>query len=72
MTELEVLRNLVLAPYILKATALIGVQRQVGGNQFRHCFSTLGILLDYKFFTNSILLKASLLHDLLEDLLRRR
>lgn len=68
MTELEVLRNLVLAPYILKATALIGVQRQVGGNQFRHCFSTLGILLDYKFFTNSILLKASLLHDLLEDL----
>jgi GTP pyrophosphokinase len=40
----------------------------VGGNQFRHCFSTLGILLDYKFFRNSILLKASLLHDLLEDL----
>jgi GTP pyrophosphokinase len=68
MNELEFLRNLVLAPYILKATALIGVQRQVGGNQFRHCFSTLGILLDYKFFTNSVLLKASLLHDLLEDL----
>ena len=67
MTELESLRNLVLAPYILKATALIGVRRQVGGNQFRHCFSTLGILLDYKFFTNSLLLKASLLHDLLED-----
>jgi GTP pyrophosphokinase len=68
MTALETLRNLVLAPYILKATALISVQRDVGGNQFRHSFSTLGILLDYKFFTNSVLLKASLLHDLLEDL----
>jgi GTP pyrophosphokinase len=68
MTTLEILKNLVLAPYILKATALISVQREVGGNQFRHCFSTLGILLDYKFFTNSVLLKASLLHDLLEDL----
>lgn len=40
----------------------------MGGNQFRHCFSTLGILLDYKFFTDTVLLKASLLHDLLEDL----
>jgi len=57
-----------LAPYILKATALIGVKRKVGGNQFRHCFSTLGILFDYKFYNNSILLKASLLHDVLEDL----
>ncbi len=68
MTSLESLKNLVLAPYILKATALISVQREVGGNQFRHCFSTLGILLDYKFYTNSVLLKASLLHDLFEDL----
>jgi len=68
MTALETLKNLVLAPYILKATALISVQREVGGNQFRHSFSTLGILLDYKFFNNSVLLKASLLHDLLEDL----
>ncbi len=68
MTPLESLRNLVLAPYILKATALISVQRAVGGNQFRHSFSTLGILLDYKFFNNSVLLKASLLHDLLEDM----
>jgi len=68
MTAMESLRNIVLAPYIFKATALISVKRDVGGNQFRHCFSTLGILLDYKFYTNSILLKASLLHDLLEDL----
>jgi (p)ppGpp synthase/HD superfamily hydrolase len=68
MTALETLKDLVLAPYILKATALIGVERKVGGNQFRHCFFTLGILLDYKFFNESILLKASLLHDLIEDL----
>jgi GTP pyrophosphokinase len=68
MNDLQTLKNLELATYILKATALIGVQRKVGGNQFRHCFSTLGILLDYKFYNNSVLLKASLLHDLLEDL----
>jgi len=67
MSALENLKNLVLAPYILKATALIGVERKVGGNQFRHCFSTLGILLDYKLYGDSVLLKASLLHDLLED-----
>jgi len=40
----------------------------VGGNQFRHSFATLGILLDYKYYDDSILLKASLLHDILEDL----
>jgi GTP pyrophosphokinase len=68
MTELETLKNLVLAPYILKAMLLIKVGRLVGGNQFRHSFSTLGILIDYKLFTDSVLLKASLLHDLLEDL----
>jgi (p)ppGpp synthase/HD superfamily hydrolase len=67
MSDLEILKNLVLAPYILKATALIGVKRRVGGNQFRHCFSVLGILLDYKLFYDSILLKASVLHDLFED-----
>jgi len=68
MDDLTILRDLVLAPYILKATALIGVHRKVGGNQFRHSFATLGILLDYKYFYDPILLKASLLHDLLEDL----
>ena len=68
MNDLENLQNLNLAHYILKATALIGVERKVGGNQFRHAFATLGILLDYKFYDKSILLKASLLHDLFEDL----
>lgn len=68
MTELENLRNLVLAPYILKATALIRIGRKVGGNQFRHSFATLGILLDYHFTNNAVLLKAALLHDLFEEL----
>jgi (p)ppGpp synthase/HD superfamily hydrolase len=67
MSDLDALKNLVLAPYILKAMALISVGRKVGGNQFRHSFSTLGILLDYKYFNDSILLKASVIHDLLED-----
>lgn len=59
--------NFVLAPYIMKATSLIGVSRKVGGNQFRHQFATLGILLDYKYFNNSVLLKAALMHDIIED-----
>jgi (p)ppGpp synthase/HD superfamily hydrolase len=67
MNEMENLKQLVLAPYILKATALIGVSRRIGGNQFRHAFATLGILLDYKYFSNPVLLKAALLHDIFED-----
>lgn len=66
--DLYNLKSLVLAPYILKATTLIKVPRKVGGNQFRHVFATLGILLDYKYFEDPVLLKASLLHDFLEDL----
>lgn len=68
MTALDTLKNLVLAPYILKAMALIGIQRLVGGNQFRHSFMVLGILLDYKLFNDSVLLKAAMLHDLFEDI----
>lgn len=67
MNDTDTLRNLVLAPYIMKATALIGLQRNVGGNQFRHAFATLAILFDYKLFDDYVLLKAALIHDLLED-----
>lgn len=67
MSDIEQLTNLVLAPYLIKATALIGVQRKIGGNQFRHAFATLGILLDYKLFSDHVLLKASVIHDLIED-----
>ena len=67
MNETEKLKNLVLAPYIIKALALIGKQRGVGGNQFRHAMATMAILLDYKLFDDYVLLKASVIHDLLED-----
>jgi len=62
------LKHLVLAPYILKATALIGVERLVGGNAFRHAMATFAICLDYKYFNHSVLLKASIIHDLIEDI----
>ena len=55
-----------LAPYIVKAMALVGVQRRGGSNMFRHQISTLGILLDYKVI-DPIILKAALIHDLFED-----
>lgn len=67
MNDTDKLKNLVLAPYIIKATALIGRQRNVGGNQFRHAMATLAILLDYKLFDDYILLKAAVIHDLIED-----
>jgi (p)ppGpp synthase/HD superfamily hydrolase len=67
MNDTDKLKNLVLAPYIIKATALIGRQRNVGGNQFRHAMATLAILLDYKLFDDYVLLKAAVIHDLIED-----
>lgn len=67
MDDLEhSLRNLTLAPYIVKAMALIGVQRRSGSNMFRHQLSTMAILLDYK-IVDPVLLKASVIHDLFED-----
>src|SRR5512145_666786 len=60
------LRNLTLAPYIVKAMALIGVRRRGGSNMFRHQLSTMAILLDYK-IVDPVLLKAAVIHDLFED-----
>src|SRR5512144_3246008 len=60
------LRNLTLAPYLVKAMALIGVKRRVGSNMFRHQLSTMAILLDYKII-DPVLLKAAVIHDLFED-----
>src|SRR5258707_12071615 len=67
MEDLEKqLASITLAPYIVKAMALIGVKRRAGSNMFRHQISTMGILLDYK-ITDPVLLKASVIHDLFED-----
>lgn len=60
------LASITLAPYIVKAMALIGVKRRSGSNMFRHQISTLGILLDYKVI-DPVLLKAAVIHDLFED-----
>ena len=60
------LANITLAPYIVKAMALIGVRRRAGSNMFRHQLSTMAILLDYKVI-DPVLLKAAVIHDLFED-----
>jgi GTP pyrophosphokinase len=67
LNETEKLRDLVLAPYIIKATALIGKKRNVGGNQFRHALATMAILFDYKLIDDYVLLKAAVIHDLIEE-----
>ena len=69
MEDLErSLGNIRLAPYIIKAMALIGVQRRAGSNMFRHQIGTMAILLDYK-IVDPILLKAAVIHDLFENAL---
>ncbi|PIE98716.1 MAG: hypothetical protein CR988_02070 [Treponema sp.] len=67
MRDLRPLTAIHLAPYMQLATALIGKPREAGGNMFRHQVDTMGILVDYG-YTDSILLKASLIHDLIEDI----
>lgn len=65
--EIEQLQTLALAPYIQLATNLIGKPRECGGNMFRHQMDTLAILLDYG-YVDPVLLKASIIHDLLKDM----
>ena len=65
--QTDQLSGICLAPYIQVATSLIGKSREAGGNMFRHQLDTMSILIDYKFI-DSVLLKASLIHDVLEDI----
>lgn len=67
MESMLQLNGIHLAPYMQLSTALIGKQRHAGGNMFRHQIDTLGILLDYGYI-DSVLLKASLIHDVIEDI----
>ena len=64
--EKDLLVNMIVAPYVQKATALRGIKRYVGGNQFRHALSTYAILIDYH-IVDPVLLKASVIHDVFED-----
>jgi (p)ppGpp synthase/HD superfamily hydrolase len=66
-SEMLSLKGTYLAPYIQLATLLIGKTREGGGNMFRHQIDTMAILLDYGYI-DSVLLKASLVHDLIEDM----
>jgi GTP pyrophosphokinase len=61
------LRDSDLAPYMQLATALIGKERRAGGNMFRHQLDTMTILIDYGYI-DSVLLKASCIHDVVEDI----
>ena len=65
--EMLLLTGTHLAPYIQLATALIGKSRAGGGNMFRHQLDTMAILIDYSMI-DSVLLKASIVHDVLEDI----
>lgn len=53
-------------PYLLYSLHLAAKPRRGGGNMFRHQMETLAILLEYG-YTEPVLLKAALIHDLLED-----
>ena len=61
------LSNISFAPYIQLSTMLIGKRRHAGGNMFRHQIDTMGILIDYGYI-DSVLLKASVVHDTVEDI----
>lgn len=61
------LRNIYLAPYMQIATDLIGKARHAGGNMFRHQIDTMAIIMDYGYI-DSVLLKASIVHDCVEDI----
>ena len=64
--EVALLKGMYLAPYIHLATSLRGKARHAGGNMFRHQLDTMATLIDYGYI-DSILLKASIIHDVLED-----
>ena len=67
MSSMKKLTQITLAPYIFIATNLISKKRKAGGTAFRHQISTLGILIEYGYI-DPILLKASVIHDVLEDI----
>ncbi len=65
--EVVQLKSIILAPYMQLATSLIGKARHAGGNMFRHQLDTMAILIDYGYI-DPILLKASTVHDTIEDI----
>jgi GTP pyrophosphokinase len=64
--KMKMLQQKDFAPWIALSTIGIYRPRRSGGNLFRHQFMTWGILIDYGII-DAVLLKASLIHDLMED-----
>lgn len=54
------------SPYIKLSLKLVCKPRRGGGNMFRHQMDTFAILLEYG-YTSPVLLKAALIHDIIED-----
>ena len=67
LEQMNQLSGIHLIPYIQVATHLIGKSREGGGNMFRHQLDTMSILIDYGYI-DSVLLKASIVHDVIEDI----
>lgn len=67
LNQMKQLKEIFMAPYMQIATGLIGKARHAGGNMFRHQMDTLAILIDYGYI-DSVLLKASIVHDTVEDI----
>lgn len=65
--QMQQLSDMRLAPFMQLATGLIGKARHAGGNMFRHQMDTLAILIDYGYI-DPVLLKASIVHDTVEDI----
>ena len=61
------LAKIIAAPYIALSTMAIYLARRGTGNQFRHMAQTRNILIDYGHI-DAVLLKAALVHDLVEDI----
>jgi len=55
-----------LSDYINYSLKLAAKPRRGGGNMFRHQMETLAILLEYS-YDDPVLLKAAMIHDIIED-----
>lgn len=65
--NMQILKEISVAPYMQLATSLIGKARHAGGNMFRHQIDTFAILVDYGYI-DSVMLKAACVHDTIEDI----
>jgi len=60
------MNNSNLSPYLPYSLRLAAKPRRGGGNMFRHQMETFAILLEFG-YTDPVLLKAAMIHDIVED-----